>query len=435
MKKLLVLIVVSFGFSTSAVLDVTISEGQVAPIKFALLPVKATHGVALAKAEAMGKIIESDLKSTGLFVPVLRAAFIQEDVAYGSVPQFQDWRLLRIQALINLKVSLLKDGRVAVGLSLWDVYTEKNILKITLKASMVNWRRLAHLVADQIYTRLTGEAGYFDTRIAYITEEAKGLQQKKRLAIMDQDGGNHKYLSDGQSIVLTPRFDKSLQRLVYMSYRNKVPHVFLVDLSTGEQEMLGNFPGMTFAPHFSPDGEKVIMSQAIHGGTDIYTMDLKTRRVRRLTHGPGINTSPCYSPDGENIVFNSDRSGRKNLYIMDARGTGQKRISFGGGSYATPVWSPRGDYIAFTKTHQGKFYIGLMRPDGSGERLIAQGFLVEGPSWAPNGRTLLFTRQERGNHKGPGKSYVYAIDITGLHERRIKTPQCASDGAWSAPIQ
>jgi TolB protein len=294
-----------------------------------------------------------------------------------------------------------------------------------------NWRRVAHIVADAIYKRITGEDGYFDTRIVYVAESGPANARVKRLAIMDQDGANHQFLTDGRTLVLTPRFSPTAQEITYMAYIGGTPRVVLYNIDSGQQEVLGDFPGMTFAPRFSPDGNKVIMSMAESGRTDIYSMDLRTRRKARLTNSNAIDTSPSFSPDGRRVVFNSDRGGSQQLYVMSADGGDVRRISFVDGRYATPVWSPRGDLIAFTKISGGRFQIGVMRPDGSGERILTEDFLVEGPTWAPNGRVLMFFRQRPSDRSGRSESKLYSIDLTGYNERQAVTPLDGSDPAWS----
>jgi TolB protein len=298
-----------------------------------------------------------------------------------------------------------------------------------------NWRRIAHIVADAVYKRITGEDGYFDTRIVYISESGPGDKRIKRLAIMDQDGANHRYLTDGKNLVLTPRFSPTTQEITYLSYARGTPRVYLFNIDTGQQEVLGDFPGMTFAPRFSPDGNKVIMSLAVNGASQIYALDLRTRKATQITSTDSIDTSPCYSPDASKIVFNSDRGGTQQLYVMSADGSDIHRISFGSGRYGTPVWSPRGDLIAFTKFDSSQFYIGVMRPDGSGERLLTQAFLVEAPTWSPNGRVLIYFSQQPTDSKGKGgQTRLHSIDLTGYNEREVVTPQDGSDPAWSPLI-
>jgi TolB protein len=295
-----------------------------------------------------------------------------------------------------------------------------------------NWRRVAHLISDKIYERLTGEKGYFDTRIIYVAETGPKVNRKKRLAVMDQDGFGVKYLTLGNEIVLTPRFSPTNQLVTYMSYYKNLPRVYLLNIETGLQDLVGDFPGMTFAPRFSSDGKKIIMSFAQEGNSDIYTMDIKTRVVEKLTDHPSIDTSPSYSPDGTQIAFNSDRSGFQQIYTMKSDGTNVKRISFGDGLYGTPVWSPRGDLIAFTKLYRNKFYIGVMRSDGSGERLLTENYYQEAPSWAPNGRVLIFYRETASDTAGRGGgAKLWSIDLTGYNERLIPTETDASDPSWS----
>ncbi len=324
------------------------------------------------------------------------------------------------------------DGRLRVEFRLWDVFAEQQLAGFAYTTTRQNWRRIAHVIADQIYKRITGEEGYFDTRIVYIAESGPAQARVKRLAIMDQDGANNQYLTDGRSLVLTPRFSPSGQQITYLSYAGKTPRVYLYNLETSQQEPIGDFPGMTFAPRFSPDGTRLVLSRTEGGATNLFTLDLRGRRLARLTSGNAIDTSPSYSPDGSRIVFNSDRGGSQQLYVMSAGGGDARRISFGSGKYGTPVWSPRGDLIAFTKIDGGSFYIGVMRPDGSGERLLTQDYLVEGPTWAPNGRVLMYFRQGRTNSRGGGgNAQLYTIDLTGQNQRVVPTPGSASDPAWS----
>ena len=309
----------------------------------------------------------------------------------------------------------------------------KEMMALAFTTVPSNWRRVGHIITDKVYERLTGEKGYFDTRIIYVAEEGPKTKRIKKLAIMDQDGANNKFLTLGNELVLTPRFNPTSQMVTYLSYFRNLPRVYLLDIETGTQEVVGDFPGMTFAPRFSPDGKKIIMSFAKDGNSDIYTMDLENRIVEKITNHPSIDTSPSYSPDGKYICFNSDRSGYQQIYIMKSDGSNVKRISFGKGLYGTPVWSPRGDLIAFTKLHKGKFYIGVMRTDGSGERLLTENFYQEAPSWSPNGRVLIFYRETKTNDKGEGFSAkLWSIDLTGYNERLVKTPVDASDPSWSS---
>ena len=322
------------------------------------------------------------------------------------------------------------DGRLRVDFRLWDVYGESQMLGLQYFTQPANWRRIAHMISDAIYQRITGEKGYFDTRIVFISESGPALNRKKRLAVMDEDGANPIFLTNGGYLVLTPRFNPTAQMIAYMSYVVGKPRVYLFDLESGRQEKLGDFPNMTFSPRFSPDGNKVVMSLEQGGNSDIYVLDLRTRAVARLTYDPGIDTSPSYSPDGKEITFESDRGGSQQVYVMNADGSNQHRISFGEGRNGTPVWSPRGDLIAFTK-QAGSFRIWIMRPDGTGERMLSNGWEDEGPTWAPNGRVLMFTRTIQG---GRG-SQIWAVDVTGRNERRVATPGDASDPAWSPLIQ
>jgi TolB protein len=379
-------------------------------------------------------VVTNDLARSGLFRPIAQQAFIQAGAGQGDAPNFQNWKAIGAQALVTGRAEP-QGGQVRVEFRLWDVLPQTQLQGTAYTTSQANWRRIAHIIADVIYERLLGEKGYFDTRIVYIAASGPRGRQTKRLAIMDQDSANNRYLTDGSWLVLTPRFHPSRDEIAFMSYANNRPRVYLFNLGNGQQRVLGDFPGMTFAPRFSPDGNSVVMSVATGGGSDIVVVDLGSHASRRLTDSGAIDVSPCYSPDGSQIVFNSDRGGDQQLYVMGAGGGGGKRISFGSGRYATPVWSPRGDLIAFTRFggEAGNFSIGVMHPDGSGERILSEGFSVEGPTFAPNGRVLMFWRQSAArDSRGAGfGSRLVSIDITGFNERIVETPTDASDPAWS----
>lgn len=422
------------GFAASArsELRIDITQGRVDPLPVAIADFKGEGIEATRVGRMMNEIISANLERSGLFAPIDPRAFIQTDLAFDTPPRFGDWRQINAQALVHGRVTIPSTGQFRIEYRLWDVFAEQYMTGTSLTAIEESLRRAAHIISDMIYKRITGEEGYFDTRFVYIAESGPQNRRKKQLAIMDQDGANHKFLTDGETLVLTPRFSPTVQEITYLAYYQNRPRVYIFNLDSGQQEVLGDFPGMTFAPRFSPDGNRVIMSLAKDGVTDIYTMDLRTRRAARLTSTRAIDTSPTYSPDGAQVVFNSDRGGSQQLYTMAADGSGVRRISFGNGRYATPVWSPRGDLIAFTKITGGRFHIGVMRPDGTGERLLSEGFLVEAPSWSPNGRVLVYFKQEPTGKDGRGgSSKLYTIDLTGYNEREVITPLDASDPAWS----
>jgi len=414
----------------SAVLRIDITQGNVEPLPIAISAFVDTSGEGIGGA--IGEVITSNLERSGLFAAIDPAFFIQKPEDMQVQPRFVDWRLIDAQALISGSVELRDDGRLKIEFRLWDVFSEQHMTGLVYSTTTDNWRRVAHLISDAVYARLTGESGYFDTRIVYVAESGPAELRVKRLAIMDQDGENSIFLTDGSHMVLTPRFSPTAQEVTYLSYFLGRPRVYIYNIDTGQQEVLGDFDEMSFAPRFSPDGNRVIMSLAIDGNSDVYIMDLRTRLTERLTQHPAIDTSPSYSPDGESVVFTSDRGGTPQLYVMAADGGRPKRISFGNGSYSTPVWSPRGDLVAFTKQLRGQFFIGVIRPDGTGERLLTAQYLVEGPTWAPNGRVIMFFRQSRRNADGSGgETRLWSIDLTGYNERRIVTPMDASDPAWS----
>jgi TolB protein len=426
-----------FAFLASpavAELRIDITRGHVEPMPIAISPFDGDRPSDNQLGQQVTGVISGNLERSGLFRPLDPKAFIQTPAALRSQPpRFPDWRAINAQALVHGNVEQQSDGRLKIEFRLWDVFGEAQMEGRVYTTAQQNWRRVAHIISDAIYKRITGEDGYFDTQIVYISESGPLQRRIKRLAIMDQDGANHRFLTDGRVLVLTPRFSPTAREITYLSYINNRPRVYLYNIDTGQQEVLGDFPGMTFAPRFAPDGNRVLLSMAQNGNTEIYAMDLRTRKTERLTNSPAIDTSPSFAPDGKQIVFNSDRGGTQQLYVMAANGDNVRRISFGSGRYGTPVWSPRGDLIAFTKIAEGEFFIGVMRPDGSGERLLTKAFLVEAPTWAPNGRVLMYFKQSPSDSRGQGGgSRLYSIDLTGYNEREIATPADGSDPAWSA---
>lgn len=409
-------------------LQITIDQGNVEPLPIAVLDFFGAGGLADSIGADFARVVQADLASTGVFRTVPNAALSPLAPSFDAPPRFSDVRAVsNAAAMVTGETTRTADGRLALRFRLWDVVAQEQIAGFQYTGDQSAWRRMAHRTADAIYERLTGEPGYFETRIVFVDEQGPKNRRVKRLAMMDYDGENLQYLTGGASLVLTPRFSPRSQEITYISYRDGLPRVYLLDTETRRQEILGRFPGMTFAPRFSPDGARVLMSLARAGNTDIFEMDLRSRQINRLTSNSAIDTGASYAPDGRKIVFESDRGGSQQLYVMNADGGNAKRISFGNGRYATPVWSPRGDLIAFTKIANGRFGIGVMRPDGSDERILTQSFLDESPTWAPNGRRLMFFREEAGERGTPA---LYTIDIRGGKERRIATPHPASDPAW-----
>ena len=411
----------------AAVVQLDVSQGNFQPMPIGLPDfIGGTAGDG-DTARGVTQIITANLRRCGLFAPIDPAAYIEKIASVDAVPRFPDWRAINAQALVTGRMTRQNSGRLKAEFRLWDVVAGQQLAGQQYFTTPDNWRRIAHIISDAIYERLTGEKGYFDSRVVFVDETGPAERRIKRLAIMDQDGANVRYLTRGDDLVLTPRFSPSTQEITYMSYGQGDPRVYLLNIETNQREIVGNFPGMSFSPRFSPDGQRVIMSLQEGGNSNIFVMDLRSKAMTRLTDTPAIDTAPSYSPNATQICFESDRGGKPQIYIMGASGGAAQRISFGDGSYSTPVWSPRGDYIAFTRQSGGKFAIGVMKPDGSGERVLTEGFHNEGPTFAPNGRVIMFFRDPGGN-AGPS---LLTVDISGRNEQRVPTPSFASDPAWS----
>ncbi|MEZ5864631.1 MAG: Tol-Pal system beta propeller repeat protein TolB [Geminicoccaceae bacterium] len=409
-------------------LDIT--KGVVEPIPIAISPFAGddvgTRDIGLAVAD----VIAANLESSGLFRVIDRRAYIQDPESLRQTPRFAEWRPINAQALVTGAVSRPAADRLVIEFRLWDVFSGSQLRGLRYELAADGWRRVAHQISDVTYERLTGEAGYFDTRIVYVSESGPRTRRVKRLAVMDQDGANHRFLTDGGQLVLTPQIAPDGRRVAYFVLRTPVPQIMMLDLATGRTSPLGEFPGMSFTPRFAPDGSVLLLTVARDGNSDIFSFDTATRRTTQLTQSPAIDTSPSFSPRGDRIVFNSDRGGTPQLYTMNRDGSNVQRISFGSGRYGSPAWSPRGDLIAFTKIQGGYFHIGIMEPDGANERLLTRSFLDESPAWAPNGRIIVFTRE----NPQTDRTRLMTIDITGYNERELPTPLDASDPAWSGLI-
>ncbi len=406
---------------------IDITEGNFQPLPIAIPNFFGGADSDNDTAVGVTQIITANLKGSGLFLPIDPAAFLEKLASVDNVPNFPNWRTINAQALVTGRITRQSDGRLKAEFRLWDVLAGQQLAGQQYFSTPDNWRRIAHIISDAIYERLTGEKGYFDTRVVFVDETGPKDRRIKRLAIMDQDGANVRYLTRGDDLVLTPRFSPSTQEITYMAYGQGDPRVYLLNIETGQREVVGNFPGMSFAPRFSPDGQSVIMSLQEGSNANLFIMDLRSKATTRLTNTPAIDTAPSYAPDGSQICFESDRGGHPQIYVMPAAGGAAQRISFGDGTYSTPVWSPRGDYIAFTKQSASTFAIGVMKPDGSGERILTEGFHNEGPTFAPNGRVIMYFSDTVG---APGPS-LFTIDTSGRNQQRVPTPSFASDPAWS----
>lgn len=423
-----------------APLRVDVTEGHLDPLPIAIVEFVGDEGLAVEAGADIARVVTNDLASTGLFAPIEPDAFIEEIGNIDLRPRFADWRVVNAKALVVGRVTVAEDGSLLVAFRLWDTVTETQLLGLQFSSVPENWRRVAHKVADAVYEELTGEQGYFDTRIVYVAEgDGPDGEPVRRLAIMDQDGANPSFLTDRSYMALLPNFSPSAQQITYVSFRDGQATSYLYDLETGRQEALFDSGpslaegGQSLSARFHPNGRQLAVSAQRRGGHDIFGFDLRMRTLRQLTTHPSDDVEPSYSPDGERIVFSSSRGGNSQLYVMDADGTDPTRISFGPGRYNTPVWSPRGDLIAFTKQNGGLFSLGVVRADGSGEeRILWEGYFVDTPAWSPNGRVILFTRGERSAN---GTQYaIWSIDLAGINLRRMPIQGQSSDPAWSPLI-
>ena len=411
----------------AAQVEINVNRGVLQPLPIAIPPMGGADPRAQGIGADVAKVVSADLERSGFFKPLSPDSFIQRNLNVDDTPRYDDWKTINAQALVDGRATLQPDGRLKVEFRLWDIYGQKQVLGQQFISSGEDWRRMAHKVADAVYKALTGQDGYFDTRVVFVAESGPRKSKVKRLAIMDQDGANPSYLTEGGYLVLTPRFSPNGHQITYMALRADSARVYILDLETNRQESLGSFQGMVFSPRFSPDGSKVAFSVDRNGNTDVYLMDLRSRVTTRVTTDASIDTSPAFSPDGRQLVFNSDRGGTPQLYVMNLDGSGVHRISFGTGRYTTPVWSPKGDFVAFTRQQGGEFHIGVMRPDGSDERTLTTSYLDESPAWAPNGRVLIFSR-ESGHGSAPR---LYTVDISGENLRPAPYNLPATDPTWS----
>jgi TolB protein len=403
--------------------EIDVNAGAVQPLPIAIPDFGPGVGADVSR------VVSQDLERSGLFRPLSAATFPEKGLDINVEPKLDAWKGAGAQALVNGVATDTGDGRLKVDFRLWDIGTQQQLIGSEFTSSGDNWRRVAHKIADQVYEKLTGEKGYFDTRVVFVAESGKKTDRVTRLAIMDQDGANPQYLTDGSYTVMSPRFSSTSQEITYTAVRPTGSSVYVLNIENGRQETVGRFPGMVMSSRFSPDGGRLVFAVESHGNIDIYVENLRSRDIRRLTADPAIDTSPSFSPDGGRIVFNSDRSGSLQLYTMSADGSGVRRISYGQGRYSAPVWSPTGDFIAFIKQTGSTFHVGVMRADGSDERILSTAYLEDTPSWAPNGRVIMF---ERDSGSGPR---LWMVDITGRIERQVPFPTAASNPAWSPLLQ
>ncbi|MGF1500957.1 MAG: Tol-Pal system beta propeller repeat protein TolB [Paracoccaceae bacterium] len=410
-------------------LEITVAGAEFEPVPIALLAFEPGTPALAAQAAEISAVLEGNLERSGLFRLISPDAFLSTRLPFDTAPAYQDWRTIGADALVTGRIDRLPDGRIAVQFRVFDTVAESQIEAMQLLGDPASLRRTGHQVSDRVYTALTGESAYFDSQVVFVDETGPKGARRKRLAIMDQDGANLRFLPTRSDIVLTPRVSPDNRSVLYISYDTGQPQILIMDVASGTRARLGDFPGMSFAPRWSPDGTEVVLSLSQDGNTDLYALSVGNRRLRRLTQNPAIDTAPSFAPDGSRIVFESDRGGSQQLYVMDRSGGPATRISFGDGRYGTPVWSPKGDLIAFTKILRGRFHIGVMRPDGSAERLLTTSFLDEGPSFSPNGRVLAFYRESPGQQ---GRAQVMSVDVTGRNLRTMPTPNAASDPAWGA---
>jgi len=427
-----VMIVTAPVFAQNGPLRIEITEGVIEPMPFAVPDFVPDTAGASETSKQIARLVAADLAGTGLFREIKADAHISKVTDFAASVPFADWKAVNAQALVTGAVSV-SGNRLTVKFRVWDVFAGTELGNgLQFVGTADGWRRMAHKVADAVYGRITGEGGYFDSRVVFVSESGPKNKRLKRLAIMDYDGANVQYLTDSSTIVLAPRFSPSGDRVLYTSFETGFPRIFVLDVGKVKRRVLESQEGtMSFAPRFSPDGKTVVYSLTQGSNTDLYRMDISTGKSTRLTSSPSIETAPSFSPDGQQIVFESDRSGTQQLYVMPAAGGEARRISFGQGRYGTPVWSPRGDMIAYTKRNKGRWHIGVMRTDGSEERLLTASFLDEGPTWAPNGRVIMFARETQGT---AGRYSLYSVDITGRNLRPVRTPEGGSDPSWS-PLQ
>lgn len=420
------------AYAQTGPLRIEITEGVIEPLPIAVPDFEAADAGSADLARSISRLVAADLTGTGLFREISADAFISSAGDFDAPLQYADWKAINAQAVVTGWVSV-SGSQLTVQFRLYDVFSDAELGGgLQFNGSTDTWRRMAHKVADAVYSRITGEGGYFDSRVVFVSETGPKNDRHKRLALMDYDGANLQYLTDSSTIVLAPRFSPNGDRVLYTSYESGFPRIHVLDVGKVQKKVLESDEGtMSFAPRFAPDGRTVVFSLSKGGNTDLYAMNVDTGAQTRLTSAPSIETAPSFSPDGSQIVFESDRSGSPQLYVMPVGGGEAQRISFGQGRYGTPVWSPRGDMIAFTKQNKGRFHIGVMRTDGSNERLLTASFLDEGPTWAPNGRVIMFARETQG---ADGRAALYSVDITGRNLRRVPTPDGGSDPSWS-PLQ
>jgi len=375
--------------------------------------------------------IVSDLRTTRSIYPTGPENLRHYTPTEAGAPLYPNWANIGAGALVTGYVQARDDGRINVVCYLYDLKQRREMTRKGFAVAATEWKRAAHRCAGAFYTAVTKRPGLFDSRIVYVAATGSRMQPVKRIAIMNWDGTDHSYLTQGEVTVTSPRISPDGERIAYMSFAGGMPHIRIMDADGSNDRQLLQSNSMSFAPRFSPDGRVIAFSMAVDGNTDIYVVDANGGYPRRLTTTPGIDTSPSFSPDGKQIVFESDRSGAQQIYVMNVDGSGQSRISFGGGANSSPVWSPDGDRIAFSRWNGSTIGIGIMSATGGDEKILTNGWQDEAPSWSPDSEWVMFQRTQQGT----GTGSLLMVSIGGGEPKAVATPQPGADPSWSGVVQ
>ena len=414
-----------------AVINIKITRSTEAKLPIAIVPFGWGHGGRPLPAD-IAAIVADDLARTGLFEPIPFDSLPSRPYRHDQI-DFKDWRLLGTDSLVIGNVTPSLDGGYVVEFQLYDVLRSRQVVGFQLTAGHEVMRRVAHQIADRVYETLTGVRGSFDTRIAYVTEVAgDDGETRYALVVADVDGHNEKVILDSPEPVMSPSWSPDGKKLAYVSFESPGsralprPRIFIQEIATGRRESVVSFPGINGAPAFSPDGRRLAMTLSKDGNPEVYVMDLRTERLRRITRNAAIDTEPSWSPDGRFLAFTSDRGGKPQIYRTPAEGGPLERLTFEGSYNTRPVYSPDGARLALVHRDEGRYRIGLLDLENGALQVLTDSELDESPSFAPNGRMILYATSD-----GAGSALAAVSPDGRMHQRLAVQKGGIREPAWS----
>lgn len=373
-----------------------------------------------------------NLSDSGIFSIVAENNFIEQNKGSEFIPFFEAWKKINATILVNGSLTKNRKNNYTIVISIWDNILAKKILHRKITFSEKSIQKTSHIISDHIYQEIIGEKGYFDSKILYVAEKVIENKIFTRIAMMNQDGKEHKYLTNGKFISISPKISPDKENIAYVDFRAGISKIFLRNLYSGQENLLTNMKGSIFSPRFSRNGKKILFSLAKKGATNIFKFDINTKKISVLTRNIYINTSPQFSPDDKKIIFTSNRLGTAKIYTMNEEGKNVVKITEKPGSHLEPKWSPDGKYISYINLRRKLgYYINIINTKTGEETTVVKSDVIHGYCWCPNSKYILFS--EAIGNKEEEKKTIYKlqkINIFNKHKTTINTPYSASDPIW-----